>query len=451
MFRELTCSSGGSDASCASSIKSAVSTSRCPLNEAVANDGHSAGDVQPSENQYRQLIQYMPTALWQVDTRALQKVFDRLRSEGVTDFAAFLDAHSGLVELAKEIVRVAEVNCAAISLFHGQCAADLTKPVGYIFAAVPQALKRIMIAHFEGRRNYTEQSKIITLDGETRDVILSVTFSVPPEQPYRSFLTMLDITDRLRTEAQLRQLQADHAHAARISTLGELATSIAHEVNQPLAAIIMNAEASLRWLGQDDPNVLKVKQLTTRIISSADRAKDIVQRIRSLAARGDSERIVLDLNEVTEEALFFVRHDIDRNQIELSIDAAADVPKLLGDRVQLQQVIVNLIINSIQAIRQAKRSDRYIRLSIAPGHRDTLTFSIRDSGSGIADEDLDHVFASFFTTKESGLGIGLAICRSIIGAHGGCISASNLPEGGAQFQFTLPAAPLPPLVEKLAR
>jgi C4-dicarboxylate-specific signal transduction histidine kinase len=248
MFRELTCSSDGSDASCTRSIKLADSTSRRPLNEAAASNDRGAEEVQLGEDQYRKLIQYMPTALWQVDTRAMREVFDRLRSEGVTDFAAFLDAHPELVELAKEIVRVAEVNRAAVSLFRGQCEADLTKPVRYIFAAVPQALKRIMIAHFEGRRNYTEQSKVITLDGETRDVILSVTFPVPPEQPYRSFLTMLDITERLRTEAQLRQFQADHAHAARISTLGELATSIAHEVNQPLAAIIMNAEASLRWV-----------------------------------------------------------------------------------------------------------------------------------------------------------------------------------------------------------
>lgn len=442
MFLELTCSSGGSDTSSASSIHLASSASRRALNEAAANDDHSAGDMQPGEGQYRKLIQYLPTALWQVDTRAMREAFDRLRTEGVTDFAAFLDAHPELVELAKEIVRVAEVNRAAISLFRGQSAADLTKPVRYIFATAPQTLKRIMVAHFEGQRNYAEQSKIITLDGETRDVLLSVTFPVPPEQPYRLFLTMLDITERLRTEAQLRQLQADHAHAARISTLGELATSIAHEVNQPLAAIIMNAEASLRWLGQDDLNVVKVKQLTARIISSADRAKDIVQRIRSLAARGEAERVALDLNEVTEEALFFVRHDIDGNRIELSIDAAGNVPKILGDRVQLQQVIVNLILNSIQAILQAKRTDRYIRLSIAPGDSDTLVFSIRDSGTGIANEDLDRVFASFFTTKESGLGIGLAICRSIIGSHDGRISASNLPEGGAQFQFTLPAAPL---------
>src|SRR5262245_24848281 len=235
--------------------------SRSRIIDGAANDDRMAWDVRACEDQYRRLIQYMPTALWQVDTRDVREIFARLRSEGVTDFAAFLDAHPELVELTKEIVRVREVNRAAVSLFRAQCAADLTKPVGYLFAAVPQTLRRIMIAHFEGRRNYTEQTKIIALDGQTRDVILSVTFPVPPEQPYMSFLTMLDITERLRTEAQLRQLQADHAHAARISTLGELATSIAHEVNQPLAAIIMNAEASLRWLAHDDPDVLKVTQL----------------------------------------------------------------------------------------------------------------------------------------------------------------------------------------------
>src|SRR5262249_31411341 len=149
---------------------------------------------------------------------------------------------------------------------------------------------------------------------------------------------------------------------------------------------------------------------------------DIVQRIRSLAARGESERMVLDLSEVTEEALFFVRHDIDMNQIDLSIDAASAPPKIVGDRVQLQQVIVNLLINSIEAISHTERSDRYIHLSIVPSDGDALIFSIRDSGTGIADEDLDHVFDSFFTTKKGGLGIGLAICQSIISAHGGHIS-----------------------------
>jgi C4-dicarboxylate-specific signal transduction histidine kinase len=274
-----------------------------------------------------------------------------------------------------------------------------------------------------------------------RDVIFSVTFPVPPEQLDMSFITVLDVTERLRTEAQLRQLEADYAHAARISTLGELATSIAHEVKQPLAAIITNAETSLRWLTRDDVSVPKLEQLTTSIISCAHRANDIIQRIQSSAARGESERIVLDLKEVTAEAILFVRHEIDANQIDLSINATAGLPKVLGDRVLLQQVIVNLLVNSMQAISEAEPLNRYIRLSIERDDSDLLIFSIRDSGPGIAGADLDHVFDSFFTTKESGLGIGLAICQSIVSAHGGRISASNLSEGGAHFQFTLPALP----------
>ena len=407
----------------------------------VATDDLLVWEVKASDDHYRKLIHHMPTALWQVDTSAARPIFDRLRSEGVTDIAAFLDAHPELVDLVKEIVCVTEVNRAAVSLFRGERPADLLQPVRYLFTAAPQMARRIIIAHFEGRRNYTEQTKILTLDGETRDVIFSVTFPVPPEQLNTLFITVLDVTERLRMEAQLRQLQADYAHAARISTLGELATSIAHEVKQPLAAIITNAETSLRWLARADISLPKIKQLTTSIISSAYRANDIVQHIQSSARRGESERVVLDLKEVTREALFFVRHDIETNQIDLSIDSTAELPKILGDGVQLQQVIVNLLINSIQAISQAERPNRNIRLSIEPGDSDVLLFSIRDSGPGIADADLNHVFDSFFTTKEGGLGIGLAVCQSIIGAHGGRISASNLSGGGAHFQLTLPTAP----------
>lgn len=415
--------------------------SKSVIINSVASDNGTVWEPRASEDRYRKLIHYMPTALWQVDTSAARRIFDRLRSEGVTDIATFLDAHPELVELVKEVVRVTEVNRAAVSLFRGECTADLTKPVRYLFTAVPQMARQIMIAHFEGRRNYTEQTKIFTLDGQTRDVIFSVTFPVPPEQLDMSFITVLDVTERLRTEAQLRQLEADYAHAARISTLGELATSIAHEVKQPLAAIITNAETSLRWLTRDDVSVAKIEQLTTSIISCAHRANDIIQRIQSSAARGASERIVLDLKEVTAEAMLFVRHEIDANQIDLSIDAAAALPKILGDRVLLQQVIVNLLVNSVQAIAQVQPLNRYIRLLIEPGDSDVLIFSICDSGPGVADADLDHVFDSFFTTKEGGLGIGLAICQSIISAHGGRISASNLSEGGAHFQFTLPTAP----------
>lgn len=409
-------------------------------NSGGADDDQTVRELRASEARYRALLHHMPTPLLQIDTRIVRAFFDDLRARGVTDIAAFLDENPKLIEAARDVVRVTEVNRAAVSLFRGRSAADLIKPVWCLFTTAPDMTRRIMIAHFEGRRNYTEQTRIFTFDGEALDVIFTITFPAPPEQLDTSFVTVLDMTERQRAETQLRRIQADHVHAARISTLGELATSIAHEVKQPLAAIITNAETSLRWLARDDVSIPKIKLLTTRIISSAHSANDIVQRIRSLAAKGETEWHMLDLIEVTDEALFFVRHDMEVNRIDLSIDAAAPLPKVLGDRIQLQQVIVNLLMNSIQAISQAAQPDRRIRLAIEPSEDGALTLSVHDSGPGIADQDLDQVFDSFFTTKKGGLGIGLAICQSIVAAHGGRISASNDSTGGALFQVALPAA-----------
>jgi signal transduction histidine kinase len=394
-----------------------------------------------SEDKYRKLIFFMPTPLWQVDSRAAGAAFERLRADGVRDIAAYLDAHQELVEIACDTVLVSEVNREAVALFHGGSPVELIRPVRYLFAATPAMAKRVMIAHFEGHRNYTEEARILTFDGQIRDVIFSVTYPTPPEQQETTFITITDVTERLHTEAQLRQLQADYVHAARISTLGELATSIAHEVKQPLAAIVTNGETALRWLERDDLNVAKVKQLTGRIVESAYHASDIVQRIRLMAVRGEPELVALDLKAVAAEAVSVVRHDLESKQIVLSIDIGRALPTVIGDRVQLQQVIVNLLLNSVQAIDHAGSAKRQIHMAIHPDAGARLVFCIRDSGPGITSEDPERLFESFFTTKEGGMGIGLAICRSIVTAHGGSITASNHPTGGAEFRFILPLAP----------
>ncbi|MBR0666480.1 PAS domain S-box protein [Roseomonas hellenica] len=422
------------------SVAGGRNTAFLMVHGAAAGD-RTAWELQASEDRYRKLIHYMPTALWQVDARGMGEILDRLRAEGVTDIASFLTEHPEIVELGKDVVCVTEVNSGAISLLGGRCAADLIRPVRYLFTGTPDTAKRIMIAHFEGRRNHAEQGRILTLNGRMRDVLFHVTYPMPPEQMDTTFITIEDITERLRTETQLRQLQADHAHAARISTLGELATSIAHEVKQPLAAIVTNAETSLRWLSRDDVNVEKLRQLTGRIISSASRANDIIQHVRSMAQRGERERTSLHMSEIVEEALLFVRHEIEARRIDLAITAAPSCPRILGDRIQLQQVIVNLIINSVQAIAQAESTERRIRICIGSGPPGALGFSIHDSGPGIAPDILDRVFESFFTTKVDGMGIGLSVCHSIITAHGGSIEAENHPRGGAIFRFSLPAQP----------
>jgi len=389
-----------------------------------------------SEQRYRQLIQYLPTALWQVDSRRAGEAFEQLRANGVKDIAAYLAQHPELVEHAKDVVLVTDVNRDAVSLFRGGAAADLVKPVRYLFAAAPGLAERVMVAHFEGRRNFIEETRILAFDGTVMDVLFTVTYPVPPEQQDTTFITIQDISERMNAEQQLRKLQADFTHAGRIATLGELATSIAHEVNQPLAAIVTNGETSLRWLARDDHNVDKVTQLTSKIVSNARRASEIIQRIRGMAAKHEPEKRLIDLNEIVEEALLFIRHDIDAKSIALSASLGAGLPRVMGDRIQLQQVIINLLVNSVQAI--AGQAIRQIDIQTSVDEEGSVDFSIFDTGPGVAAADVERIFESFFSTKDTGIGIGLAICQSIINAHGGVISGSNRPNGGAHFYFTLP-------------
>jgi two-component system sensor kinase FixL len=404
----------------------------------VTNDERTSWELQASENRYRRLVQYLPTALWQVDSRRAGEAFDQLKANGVRDFAGHLERNPDLVEHAKDVVRVTDVNLDAVSLFRAGNPADLIKPVRYIFAAAPGLAERVMVAHFEGRRNLIEETRIRAFDGSIIDVLFTVTYPVPPEQLDNTFITMQDISERLNAEQQLRKLQADFSHAGRIATLGELATSIAHEINQPLSAIVTNGETSLRWLARADQNTEKVTQLTSRIVSNARRASDIIQRIRGMAAKHEPEKRLIDLNEVVEEALLFIRHDIDSKSIVLSATFCAGLPKILGDRIQLQQVIINLLVNSVQAIVQSGQPTRRIDAQTSIDDDGSVLFSVLDNGPGVPAADLARVFDSFFSTKDAGIGIGLAICQSIITAHGGRIAGANRPNGGAHFHFTLP-------------
>ncbi|MGH6617400.1 PAS domain-containing sensor histidine kinase [Sphingomonas sp.] len=400
-------------------------------------DDRSFWSVRASEERYRSLIHHLPSALLQVDSRPMTVIFDKLREEGVTDIGAYLEAHPDLVGHSRGIVQVTDANRDALNLFGVSCVEDLIGPVNFLFAASADTAKRVITAHFAGQRTHAEITKICTVDGRLRDVEMAVTYPTPPERVDVTLISLIDITDRLRTEAQLRQLQADYTRSTRISMLGELATSIAHEVNQPLSAIVTNAETSLRWMSRAEPNLAKVHQLTTRIVDSARRASDVVQRIRAMAARRPPERVELDLNEVVEEALQFVRHEIESRSIKLSVRSGRRLPLVVADRVQLQQVIVNLLLNGVQA---QTGQEGLIEVSTVAALDGTVQLTIHDGGPGIANEDLGRVFGSFFSTKEEGIGIGLAICQSIITAHGGGIVAANHPKGGAIFRFALPAA-----------
>ena len=230
------------------------------------------------------------------------------------------------------------------------------------------------------------------------------------------------------------------AHVARVITLGELTASIAHEVNQPLAAVVTNANACSRWLGADPPNLDETTKAIDRIVRDANRASDVVARVRSLAKHARPERTLANLNELIVEVVALAQPDCRRSGISLHTDFADTLPPISADRVQLQQVMLNLVVNAIDAIKGGKQGPRDISIASAQDGDNGIVVTVRDSGIGLDEANLDRIFEGFFTTKPEGLGMGLTICRSIIEAHGGRITAAPGAPRGAVFRFTLPVA-----------
>jgi C4-dicarboxylate-specific signal transduction histidine kinase len=237
----------------------------------------------------------------------------------------------------------------------------------------------------------------------------------------------------------MAQLQEEIAHAARISILGELTASIAHEVSQPLTAIGTNTEAMQLWLECSPPNLDEVRELMARTAAEVQRAASIIHRIRAMAVRSAPEQAHVAINPVIEEAMLFLHHELQRNGVRASLHLEDHLPEILGDRVQLQQVIVNLAVNAIQAMTNTESTARKLLVSSSLITETWLHIAIEDTGPGIAPEAHDRVFERYFTTKSAGMGIGLSICRTIIEAHRGRIDVANRAGSeGARFRIVLP-------------
>jgi PAS domain S-box-containing protein len=240
-----------------------------------------------------------------------------------------------------------------------------------------------------------------------------------------------------RSQAHLAEAQAELAHVTRVTALGELAASIAHEVNQPLAGMLTNANASLRWLTGDPPNLSEAGEAIRRIIRDGRRAGDVISRMRSLFKKSGTAKDRLDLNEAIEEAVILTQSEVRRNNLALRTELAADLPPVMGDRVQLQQVVVNLILNAIEAMARVEGRVRDLLITTQRGEGDEIRVAVRDSGMGLDPLNVERIFDPFHTTKPGGLGMGLSISRSIVESHGGRLWAESNDGPGATFQFTL--------------
>ena len=247
-----------------------------------------------------------------------------------------------------------------------------------------------------------------------------------------------DITERRQAQEDLRNAQAELAHVNRVMTMGELTASIAHEVNQPLSAIIASGESCSAWLSNDSPNLGKARAAASRIIQAATQASEIVQRLRDLFKKTTSMTASVDMNAVIEDTISLVHHETERNKIFLRTELHPGVPSVSGDRVQLQQVILNLAMNGIESIAGLDTEPKRLMIRSTLLNTRELVVSVEDTGLGIEAEHADRLFAPFFTTKPQGIGMGLPICRSIIEAHGGRLWAAKNEPRGAVFHFALP-------------
>jgi PAS domain S-box-containing protein len=250
-----------------------------------------------------------------------------------------------------------------------------------------------------------------------------------------------DIEDKRRAEDDLNEARAELSHFARVATLGELTASIAHEVNQPLAAIVTNGQAALRWLGRQDPDLDEVKGSVERIVNNGRRASDVVDRLRALARKGMTKRGTLTVEELVDDILPLVQRELHRHRVVLNVDWRAP-PAVIADKIQLQQVMINLIVNAAQAMSNVDDRPRVLSIVGRSGALElgepALILEVRDRGPGIDEDTIASLFKPFFTTKAEGMGMGLSICRSIVEAHGGRISASSTTGEGTCFMIILP-------------
>jgi PAS domain S-box-containing protein len=314
---------------------------------------------------------------------------------------------------------------------------------GWVEGVHPEDLRRCMLTYntaFDRREAFGMEYRLRRQDGEFRWVLDNGVPRFNPDGFFAGYIgSCIDVTEQRRAEEQLHQAHADLARVTRMAAMGELAAAIAHEVNQPLTAIVTNANFSLRQLNSATQDPDELRRAITEIAKDGTRASAVISRIRGLLMSGAPIATDLDINQVTQDVIRLLRYELNRNRISLGTELASDLPPVKGDPVQLQQVLINLIMNAIESLRASADRPREIVIRSAK-NLDGVLVQVEDSGPGIRPEQADRIFEPFFTTKPQGIGMGLSISRSIVESHGGRLWAAPGELHGVRFQFTVPMA-----------
>jgi signal transduction histidine kinase len=291
----------------------------------------------------------------------------------------------------------------------------------------------------QGEQDYDYDHRLLMPGGAIKYLHVRAHRVKYPSEAEEIVGALMDVTATREAQDALDTAHAELARVARVTALGQMSASIVHEVNQPLAAIVTSAAAGLRWLNREVPDVEEARDCVSHIIEEASRAGEVIRSVRDLARRADPELILLDINEVVDEAVALVKPEALRHWVTVQLQLAAGLPLVRGDRIQLQQVIINLATNGVQAMATVTDRARVLTIRTEQHESDQVLVAVQDVGIGTEPEGLDRLFSAFYTTKPDGMGIGLSICRSIVEAHGGWVWASRNTGSGMTFQFTISA------------
>lgn len=396
-----------------------------------------AAALRVSEARYRNIFNTLAVGIWEHDFAPLRMALRRLRETGVEDLRGYLMQRPEFVRETQQMIPITDANDTALKLLGVERKEDFFQTLAEILPPTGGSFIDFLVAFDEGHSYYQAETEVLDRHGRTIPIIVAITFPPPGGETDRVQAVILNIAERRRLQLAFDLAKQDADQALRAAAMGELSASIAHEVNQPLAAIMTSSEAALRWMDRSPPNLDETREALADVLHATRHATGVVKRVRKLVSRNrpETERVAVDV--LTTEALSLVHHDLGRMGIAVSAQLAAADAVIQADRVLLQQVVVNLVMNAAQAMTAADTPVPTIVVRTRL-HDGQAVIDIIDNGPGFDADSAQRAFDAFYTTKTEGMGLGLAICRSTVEAHDGTIAIISELGAGARLSISLP-------------
>jgi len=391
--------------------------------------------LKESEARYRSIFDRTRVALWERDYSKLRSHLMDVRAQGVTDIKTHARTNPTFVDHCIGLIKVVAANEAAREMLGPGSSAVGSLRRSFIIGQ--ERFLDVLQAIMDGERVFEDKAEVRADNGEDKLVLLSIAFPEDPAAFNRVVVSMVDITQREMALKALAEAQAELTMASKAATVGAMSASLAHELNQPLGAIVVNSQTLLRWLDRDPPDLAAVRRSAERMIRDSQRASDIIQNTRGLLSPSNNKLESISLDRLIDETMALMEHELQRSGTTVQIERKAHIPPVSAVKIELQQVLINLLTNAIQAMDEAHSPQRIIKIATARPDIEHVSIAVRDTGPGITDDVKDKLFAPFFTTKAAGMGMGLSICRTTLEARGGKLDGTNHHDGGAIFEMSL--------------